>query len=258
MIPTCKSNCKLRRFLERIRKLNWERIIYLFVFASLVLATVSVVVMIITAPSDITGYGDDVRSKSDYVLMLVQCILGIFAMLLPGLLEHKINLIVPSKMMMIYALFLYCAIYLGEVRNYYFIIPNWDNILHATSGGMLSALGFSFIVLLNKTDRVPVNLSPVFICLFAFSFAVTLGTFWEIYEFSVDGLLGLNMQKFALEDGTQLTGHAALKDTMQDLIIDAISAFAISSMGYISLIYKKGWIERLLLKIHKKEDAPHF
>lgn len=71
------------------------------------------------------------------------------------------------------AIFLYCAIYLGETGNFYYIIPNKDTILYATSGGMLCALGFSFIVLLNKTDRVPVNLSPIFICLFTFCFAVT-------------------------------------------------------------------------------------
>lgn len=234
----------------KLKELNWEKIIYLFVFITLVVASAYVIVLIILSPSEAAASEPDARTKSDYVLMLLQCILGIFAMLLPGMLEHKINLVIPSNMMIVYAIFLYCAIYLGEVRDFYYVIPHWDTILHATSGGMLSALGFSFIVLLNKTDRVPVNLSPLFICLFAFCFAVTLGVFWEIYEYLADGLMGLNMQKFALKDGTQLIGHAALVDTMQDLIIDSFSAFVISAFGYISLKYKKGWVEDTLLKIN--------
>ena len=30
-----------------------------------------------------------------------------------------------------------------------------------------------------------------------------MGVVWEFYEFTLDGLLGLNMQKFALENGLQ-------------------------------------------------------
>lgn len=46
-------------------------------------------------------------------------------------------------------------------------------------------------------------------------------------------VLGLNMQKFRLVDGTVLAGHKALRDTMKDIIIDALSAFGISVIGYI-------------------------
>ena len=59
------------------------------------------------------------------------------------------------------------------------------------------------------------------------------------------------MQKFALENGTQLVGRAALADTMEDLIVDCIGAFTMSIIGYISLKHKKGWIEKLLIKIKK-------
>ena len=89
---------------------------------------------------------------------------------------------------------------------------------------MIGALGFSIVTLLNKTEEVPMNLSPLFVALFSFCFAVTLGVVWEFYEFTFDGLLGLNMQKFALENGTQLIGRAALTDTMIDLFVDAVGA----------------------------------
>jgi hypothetical protein len=240
------------------RIINWEKLIWWFVVITLILSAIYVTVMIIVAPAQTGQEALDVRLKSDYVLMLVQCILGIFAMFLPTLLERKLHLVIPSRMLVLYALFLYCAIYLGEVRSFYYQIPYWDSILHFFSGGMLSTLGFSVIVLLNKTDRIPVNLSPVFISAFAFCFAVTLGTLWEVYEYCLDGLLGLNMQKFALENGTQFVGHAALSDTMEDLIIDCISAFIISAAGYLSRRYKKGWMERFLfIWNYRNSDKNH-
>lgn len=235
------------------RKWNWKRILNNFVFFTMVLATVFVIVEMWRAPAT---QGDALpyqRVKSDYVLMLLQCILGIFAMLLPGFLRRRINLEIPSNMLVLYAIFLYCAIYLGEVRSFYYNVPNWDTILHTFSGAMLGALGFSFINFLNKTDRVPMNLSPIFVAAFAFCFAVTSGVVWEIYEFTADGFLGTNMQKFGTEAGVGFVGRLALMDTMKDLIVDIVGAFAISVIGYISLKYKKGWVEKLLL--HKKESS---
>lgn len=233
--------------LRAFRQINWEKLIVRLVFATLVISAVFVIVMLISAPMERdSSMGEDVRIKSDYMLMLVQCILGIFALFLPGLLEHRINLIIPSRMMIAYALFLYAAIYLGEFRDFYYVIPHWDNILHGFSGGMLGTLGFSLIVLLNKTDRI--HLSPIFVALFAFCFAVSMGVVWEIYEFTIDGILGLNMQKYALQYGTPLVGREAVTDTMYDLIIDTIGAGVISAIGYVSLKYKKGWLEDYILK----------
>jgi len=51
------------------------------------------------------------------------------------------------------------------------------------------------------------------------------------------------MQKFRLEDGTQLIGNAALADTMKDIIIDALSALAVSLAGYIGLKKGKGQVK---------------
>ena len=186
--------------------------------------------------------------------MLLQCIVGVAAMLLPSLLKRTLNLVIPSKMMLLFAVFLYCAIYLGEVRAFYYNVPHWDTILHTFSGAMLGALGFSVINFLNKTDRVPMNLSPLFVVVFAFCFALALGVVWEIYEFTADALLHTNMQKFALESGEPLVGRDALMDTMKDLIVDTLGALAMSIIGYISLKYKKGWVEKLLLHRQRKAE----
>lgn len=233
------------------KKINWQKLLSYFVLITLILTTIFLIFEINDAPTVADSTESFVRLKSDYALMLSQCILGIVAMLLPGMLENKFKIAIPSYMLILYTIFLYAAIYLGEVRSFYYNVPNWDNILHTFSGAMIGALGFSIVTLLNNTEEVPMNLSPLFVALFSFCFAVTLGVVWEFYEFTFDGLLGLNMQKFALEDGTQLIGRAALTDTMIDLFVDAVGALIISIIGYISLKYNKGWIEKLQVRVRK-------
>ena len=231
------------------KKINWQKLLSYFVLITLISTTIFLIFEINDAPT----VADSTESlKSDYALMLSQCILGIVAMLLPGMLENKFKIAIPSYMLILYTIFLYAAIYLGEVRSFYYNVPNWDNILHTFSGAMIGALGFSIVTLLNKTEKVPIVLSPLFVALFSFCFAVTLGVIWEFYEFTFDGILGLNMQKFALENGTQLIGRAALTDTMVDLFVDAVGAFIMSVIGYISLRYNKGWIEKLQVRSTRK------
>lgn len=222
-----------------------------FIFLTFIITLVYVSVQMILAPTVAVGDDPSVRVKGDYVLMLLQCALGVFAMLFPGMLRKRLNISIPSKMLIIYAIFLYCAIYLGEVHSFYYHVPHWDTVLHTFSGAMLGALGFSFINFLNRTDRVPMFMSPIFVAVFTFCFAMTLGVLWEIYEFAADSILHTNMQKFALESGEQLVGQAALKDTMKDLIVDGIGALVMSVIGYVSLKYNKGWIEKMQLKVSK-------
>ena len=174
-------------------------------------------------------------------------------MLLPSFLIHRINLKIPSFMLIMYAVFLYCAIYLGEVRNFYYNVPHWDTILHTFSGAGLGALGFSIVTLLNKSENITFTLSPGFVALFAFCFAVSLGVIWEFYEFGMDCFLNTNMQKYALETGELLIGQESTKDTMKDLIVDSAGAFIISTIGYISLKYDKGWTERFKVKIEEEK-----
>ena len=92
----------------------------------------------------------------------------------------------------------------GGSPQLYYLVPHWDSYLHAFSGGMLGALGFALVTVLNDTERVAVRLSPIFVALFAFCFALAAGAVWEIYEYTFDGLLGLNMQRYHLADGTML------------------------------------------------------
>jgi hypothetical protein len=61
--------------------------------------------------------------------------------------------------------------------------------------------------------------------LFAFLFAVTVGTRGEVFEFAMDQILGANVQKPMLGDPSGLT------DTMWAVIVNALGALTISVLG---------------------------
>ncbi len=249
-IGTLRKN-KIRFKGFSVKKANWEKIIFWFVLATLIASSLFSLVNIIISPTEPVEADEFQKLRSDYILMFLQCMMGIVVMFLPSILERRLKIHVPGFMHIVFIIFLYAAIYLGEVQSFYYLIPNWDTILHTFSGAMVGALGFSIVKLLNDSDKVQINLSPLFVAIFAFSFALAIGVLWEVYEFSFDKLLGLNMQKFALENGTQLVGREALSDTMMDLIVDAVGALATSIMGFISLKFKKGWLEKFEVTRYK-------
>lgn len=83
--------------------------------------------------------------------------------------------------------------------------------------------------------------------MFAFLYAVTIGTLWEIFEFSMDQFFGLNMQKPMLGDPSGLT------DTMWDIIVNTIGALVISFMGWRYLkskqtFFVRKWIRSFIQK----------
>ena len=211
-----------------------SRVFEIILFVSLAAASVYSAIRLAGAPESLPA-GTEGKTRSDYLLMLTQCILGLVVMLLPSRAARRWKLPVPDVLYVQYYMFLYCAIFLGEVMSFYYLIPHWDTVLHAFSGAMLGALGFILVDWLNDSPAVRVQLSPLFVSLFAFCFALAAGAVWEIYEFSGDGLFGLNMQKYMTDKGVMLVGHEALSDTMKDIIVDAISAATISVIGFFSI-----------------------
>ena len=223
-------------------------ILYYFVLIALVYATLLSFVHVFTIPNP-----DSVHYKkvlSDRTIDFVQCVLGLGIFYIPSLLEKRFRVLIPNTMYLMFLLFIFASIFLGQFLDFYYYIPYWDIILHTFSGLFLGTVGFSLVNLLNKMHKISMN--PVFVCIFAFCFAVSLGVIWEIYEFTVDGLLGMNMQKFALGNGTPLIGRAALCDTMEDLIVDCLGALFTAIIGYISLHFQQKWFQRFTFHKNNK------
>ena len=221
------------------KKNRLGRILYFWVNLSFLVPIVYLILRLIFGggSSNEAGY----HSDSDYLLMLMQCILGLVTIHLPSILERRLRFELPGLLYGFYIVFLYCAIFLGEVRSFYYLFPRWDSMLHFFSSMMTGFFGLMVVTILNRDRHVSMNLSPLFVCLFAFCFSVTIGSLWEIYEFLGDGLFGLNMQKFMTAQGELLVGHDAMRDTMKDIIVDVLGALLASVIGMISIRRGTRW-----------------
>ncbi len=237
------NNAETTSASANVRKTKQQKIevaAYVITLVSFLIPVIYLIFKIIFGKFD--GAEAGYHSRADYILMIVQCLLGVLVINLPSILGKKFRFEVPPFLYVFYIFFLYCAIFLGEVRSFYYKFKWWDSFLHGTSSLMLGFFGFMVITILNRDAKALMNLSPFFVSLFAFCFAVSIGALWEIYEFTFDGLLGFNMQKFMLADGTMLKGHEALRDTMKDIITDSLGALTATIIGYIGLKKNKTWL----------------
>lgn len=145
---------------------------------------------------------------------------------LPMLLGRRFQVHIPPEFELCTVLFIYASLFLGEVHGYYTRYWWWDIVLHTGSGFLLGIFGFLLVYVLNEKKEVNLELGEGFTSLFAFVFAIAFGVLWEMFEFAMDGIFGLNMQKPMFGDPSGLT------DTMWDLIVDGVGAGVIALLGY--------------------------
>jgi hypothetical protein len=171
---------------------------------------------------------------------------------LPLLLGKRFQIRIPAEFELLAIVFVYATLFLGEVHGYYIRYWWWDLVLHASAGLLLGILGFLLVYVLNEKDDIDLQLTPGFMAVFAFVFAMAFGAAWEVFEFTMDSLFGLTMQKPMFNDTSGLT------DTMWDLIVDAAGALFISVLGYgyfratDSSSFLEDWIDHFI------ENNPRF
>ncbi len=139
----------------------------------------------------------------------------------PALLAERFHLRLPISLVAIIVVFVFSTMFLGEVFDFYERYWWWDVVLHGGSAIAFGMIGFLFVFYLFEGDRFAAP--PIAMTFIAFCFAISIGAMWEIFEFSMDQLFGLNMQK------------SGLIDTMWDLIVDVIGASLGSFVGYFYL-----------------------
>lgn len=207
------------------------------------------------------------------------CVLVLILFAVPEMVEKKMGILLPDTLEVIILLFIFSAEILGEVQSFYTHFPYWDTVLHTINGFLCAAIGLSLVEILNNSERVSIRLSPFFVAVVAFCFSMTVGVVWEFFEFGMDMLFGLDMQKdtivhtissIALDPAGGMTPYVidniqqvmingqdlgisgyldiGLIDTMEDLLVNFIGALVFSVGGYFSLKSgkKKKWIERFM------------
>ncbi len=164
----------------------------------------------------------------------------LYLTLMPMRVSAHFSVKMPPEFDALAIIFICMSLFMGEVLDFYNRYWWWDVVLHTGSGFLLGIAGFVLVYVLNGNDNIQFDLSTGFISLFAFMFAMGMGAIWEIFEFTMDSLFGMNMQK------------SGLVDTMWDLIVDFMGALAVSIMGYSFLrttesdSFLERWIDKLV------------
>lgn len=109
---------------------------------------------------------------------------------LPFFIYKIFQISLPTVLEIVYYLFIFAALILGEVFAFYGPYPHWDIVLHGLSGFILAGVGV-FIITASIKNKAP----KWIILLFAFCFSTTLGVAWECLEFSFDQIVRTDAQK---------------------------------------------------------------
>ncbi len=133
-----------------------------------------------------------------YMRQFANVFLGVLTLLLlimPSIIQVRFKIEIPPTLEIIIYCFIYAAEILGAVNSFYRIIPHWDTMLHTINGFLAAAIGFSLIWLLNDSEKQKIELSPLYLCLVAFCFSMTIGVIWEFMEYGSDMFLGMDHQR---------------------------------------------------------------
>ena len=191
------------------------------------------------------------------------CLLVLVLFMLPFFIQQNFGIELPSTLEIIILLFIFAAEILGELKCYFITFHHWDTMLHTTTGFLCAATGFALIDILNRNSRIKFQLSPIYVALVAFCFSMTVGVLWEFFEFGMDRLFQMDMQKDTVVnsitsvmldptnsnipvtiDGitsVQVNGQElgfggyldiGLYDTMKDLFVNFIGAVVFSVTGF--------------------------
>lgn len=220
------------------------------------------------------------------------CLLSLLLLFAPFFIQNKFEITLPDGLEIAIYLFIFSAEILGEINNFYGIIPHWDTMLHTINGFLATAVGFSLIDLLNKNSK-KFNLSPIYLCIVAFCFSMTIGVLWEFFEYGADKIFNLDMQKDTIvetissvsinpdgenkaiilknigktviydndENTMQIIDGGYLdigiNDTMKDLFVNFIGAVVFCLFGYYALTHNKNntFIDNFVPKKGKRTIA---
>ena len=170
------------------------------------------------------------------------CLLSLILLFAPLFIQNKFEITLPNDLEIAIYLFIFSAEILGEIDNFFGIIPYWDIILHTINGFLATAVGFSLVDLLNKNSK-NINLSPFYLCLVAFCFSMTIGVLWEFFEYGCDKFLNVDMQKDTV---IQKISSVALNPDGENkaVVVDDIGKTIIyDTNGDVLLVIDNGYLD---------------
>ncbi len=164
-------------------------------------------------------------------------------------LYHNKITFIPQSYYYVAMLFAFFSTYLGSLQNYYERFDWWDNVLHLTSGVLIGFLSIVLVnlVLDNYIDHFPNKQDLLVIVVVGVLCAISVGVFWEFYEYAFDYLADGNMQRsiyFTGDNANQFMQYVrpsgrfidpGLSDTMYDLFLATVGAIFAGVVSYLQL-----------------------
>lgn len=244
-----------QKYKQKIKKKNVGNKIlyYLLQVLTLMTAIASLVMYIVKR--------EGLETTANQIFM---CVMALICINIPAFLEKKFKFYIPNYISIILYVFIFAHYVLGEVLRVYDHSIVFDKILHTTSGVIMSFIGFSFIFMLNKINPEKMKLSPFFIVLFTFCFTMTTEYVWELFEYSADRLLDLNMQRWqdgiseTLADGSVISSvpyGSGLKDTMGDMAVNILGCLGVCVYALVGMKLKPDWFDGKLILTDHQIDA---
>ena len=159
-------------------------------------------------------------TTSNRTLVQTVAVIALIVTFIPSILKKTLNIEVPAGFDIIYLMFIYGLLTLGELKGFYSGLWWWNILMNFTASIALGFVGLSIIHVLYKKNRITAN--PVFASIVIFSFAISIATLWELFEFTLDSLINSGLQK-------------NLIDTMQDLAVSVLGALLVSIAGFFQI-----------------------
>lgn len=125
---------------------------------------------------------------------------------------------VPYMLQTMLNLLITFGVVVGSSVNKFTSFEHIDIPEHFFSGVIAAWGGYYLAVIIQGKQKKYKKLSPALAAMFSLAFAVMLMVGWEFYEFSMDRIYGLMLQRSAFNS------EAGLVDTMSDLIYGSCGA----------------------------------
>lgn len=120
----------------------------------------------------------------------MMCLLSIVYVLIPDIIQRIFKFRIQTVLYTFIVLYTICPM-LGYSYKLYYILPWWDDLLHAFAGLIFAMFGAYLPRVLNKKAPCSIALGA----LFALTFSIAVSAVWEFIEFSMDSNFGTDMQK---------------------------------------------------------------
>ena len=201
-----------------------------------IIRSIRVIFVLTSIVAAILGIAGGIEAQAfdgAYFNVVLTALISLAITFVPDFVANKDIMVMPIGLQALFSGFTFCAMFLGEIMDFYTRFSWWDTMLHFTSGVMFSLIGYMLFLSFNRDAGVRRRINPAMVVMFTVCFSIACGAIWEIFEFGGDSLLGMNMQRWqsvvsneqwsAMQNASNFS-NPGLVNTMKDIISDTLGS----------------------------------